>query len=273
MSRRPSVTEINAMKRDQLQKCLKELIKDLDEEKQVKHPNPLGDEDAATITQLLTSVLAEVKELRKEKRDLGQEVAKLKQENAALLNDVKALKSDKIFITEAVHQHQRFLEAIDGEKRAQNLIITGIPEETPLSDGTEEAEDATTDDEKVSMVLKQIGHEEDVQVIEVSRLGKRRQGPESRPRPLKVVTENPAQRKRVITDAKKLKEAADCFKSIYIKKDVHPIVRRELNRIRQVERDEKRKAENQGRDVRYDYETRCLLVDGIVVDRFKPAFF
>ena len=273
MPRRASVTVINTMKRDQLQKCLNDLIKELDQEKEVPDPNPLGNEDAATITQLLSSVLDEVKELRKEKKNLRQEVAKLKQENAALVNDVKSLKCDKKFITESVHQHQRFLEAIDGEKRAQNLIITGIPEETPLSDGREEGGEATTDDDKVAMVMKQIGHEVDIKVIEVSRLGKRRPGPGSHPRPLKIVTENPAQRKQAISDAKKLKSAAESFKSIYIKKDTHPLVCKELNRIRQVEKEEKRKAENIGRDVKYDHETRCLLVDGIVADRFKPVFF
>ena len=78
----------------------------------------------------------------------------------------------KQFITESVHQHQRFLEAIDREKRAQNLIITGIPEETPLSDGREEGEEATINNDKASMVMKQIGHEVDIKVIKVSLLGK-----------------------------------------------------------------------------------------------------
>ena len=72
MPRRPSVTEINTMKKDQLQKCLKELIKELDQEKEVSDPNPLGDKDPATITQLLSSVLDEVKELRKEKKTWGK---------------------------------------------------------------------------------------------------------------------------------------------------------------------------------------------------------
>ena len=53
----------------------------------------------------------------------------------------------------------------------------------------------------------------------------------------------------------------------------NPAVRKEQNRIRFVEREERQKPENQGRDVKYDFESRCLLVDGIVVDRFKPSFF
>ena len=60
---------------------------------------------------------------------------------------------------------------------------------------------------------------------------------------------------------------------MFILKDAHPLVRRELNRIRAVERAEKQKPENQGRQVEYNGESRCLYVDGVVVDRFKPAFF
>ena len=81
------------------------------------------------------------------------------------------------------------------------------------------------------------------------------------------------ERKRVIDDAKKLKNVDGRFKKIFIKKDIHPAVRKEQNRIRFVEREERQKPENQGRDVKYDFESRCLLVDGIIVDRFKPSFF
>ena len=35
----------------------------------------------------------------------------------------------------------------------------------------------------------------------------------------------------------------------------------------------KQKPENQGRQVKYNHETRCVTVDGIIVDGFKPAFF
>ena len=44
-------------------------------------------------------------------------------------------------------KHQRFLEAIDGQKRAENLIITGVPEKSVLkaSGAVEAAETAETD--------------------------------------------------------------------------------------------------------------------------------
>ena len=43
---------------------------------------------------------------------------------------------------------------------------------------------------------------------------------------------------------------------VYVKKDVHPLVRKELSRLREVEKRERDKPENQGRNVRYDYKER-----------------
>ena len=125
---------------------LKKSYKDLNEEHVAGPSHPLVDEDTATVTQLLTSVLEEVKELRKERSNLASELQKLNEVNS--------------FLTETVGQHQRFLEALDGEKRSQNLIITGVPEDIPLVESNRTEESATADNEKVSVVLKQIGHKD-----------------------------------------------------------------------------------------------------------------
>ena len=108
-----------------------------------------------------------MKELRKERSNLASELQKLKEENS--------------FLIETVGQHQIFLEALDGEKRSQNLIITGVPEDIPLVESNEPEQSATTDTEKVSVVLKQIGHKDDVTIKEVFDLGKKKNGTENRP--------------------------------------------------------------------------------------------
>ena len=46
-----------------------------------------------------------------------------------------------------------------------------------------------------------------------------------------------------------------------------------FNRMREVEKAEKEKPENRGRDVRYDPVKRTLSVNGVVIDQFKPQFF
>ena len=274
MLRKPSLQEINSMNKDTLKKTLKEIIKNLNEEKEFPNLNPLSDTEAADISRLLNTILTEVTDLRKEKLVLKKEIDAVKKENLELKANQIKLEGEQKYLTDAILQHQRFLEAIDGQKRAENLIITGVPEESVLkASGAEAAETAETDSEKVSLVLKQIGHKDDTIVINVVRLGKKYTGPNARPRPLKVITGNPQERKRVIDDAKKLKNVDERFKKIFIKKDIHPAVRKEQNRIRFVEKEERQKPENQGKDVKYDFESRCLLVDGIIVDRFKPSFF
>lgn len=58
-----------------------------------------------------------------------------------------------------------------------------------------------------------------------------------------------------------------------MKKDVHPLVRKEFNRLRDVEKREKEKPENQEYDVHYNAIRREVIVNGREVDRFRPACF
>lgn len=267
MSRRPSLTEVNGMKKEELKATLKDLLTELQAEGPREQADALDGEDVGNVTQLLTSILGEVKELRKEKSSLKAEIDALKQENS--------------FLSSAINQHQRFLESIDAAKRSCNLIITGVPEDINITvpgSGSAPAVTADKDETKVSLILKQAIPNNDVTLVEVARLGKKRPagGPghrPPRPRPLKVVTSSAAERKLVLENSRNLKNAGQQFSRIYVNKDIHPLVRKELNRVRGVEKDERRKPENQGRTVNYDSDTRSVSVDGVVVDRFRPTFF
>ena len=227
-ARRPSFTEINAMNKEQLKKNLKDIIRELDQEKDAANANPVADEDSMASTDLLASILSEIKALRKEKLDLKKRVESLEEQSKTL--------------ADAAFQHQRFLETIDAAKRACNLIITGVPEEgvlTAPATGDKPAITATTDDEKVSLVLKKIKQDTKETVVEAKRLGKKHTGENSRPRPIKVITSTPQERNGVLNHAKDLKNAGNGFAKIFIKKDIHPIVRKELNRMKSAEYNEK----------------------------------
>ncbi|KAF0306550.1 hypothetical protein FJT64_021959 [Amphibalanus amphitrite] len=81
-----------------------------------------------------------------------------------------------------------------------------------------------------------------------------------------------AARKTVLENAHQLKTKDAVFRSIYVKKDVHPIVRKELDRLRDATKREKERPENQGKNVRYDYRERKVYVDDVVVDSYQvPA--
>ena len=46
----------------------------------------------------------------------------------------------------------------------------------------------------------------------------------------------------------------------------------ELNRLRKKVKDLRDDASNSGVDIKYDYKTRLLTREGVVIDRFNPHF-
>jgi hypothetical protein len=81
-------------------------------------------------------------------------------------------------------------------------------------------------------------------------------------------------RKNVIESAKKLSKSNDeLMKTVFIKKDTHPAIRKEYARLHKVEKEEKDKPENQGRAVYFEKETRSIKVDDVVIDKFGLISF
>ena len=198
-------------------------------------------------------------------------LAKWTKEKDALNKQIQELRSDKEKIAETLSQHQRMLESIESERRAANVIMTGVPEE--------QLGDATTDIEKVKLVLSTIGQQA-VEVKSVERLGAQQQDqrhPPSGSRPyrraLKVILKDANNRKSVLESARQLKNSDSMFRSVYIKKDIHPLVRKEFDRLRGVAKREKERPENEGKNVRYDFKDRKVYVNDVVVDSFQNVAF
>ena len=74
-----------------------------------------------------------------------------------------------------------------------------------------------------------------------------------------------------MTHAKNLKEEAG-YSQIYIKKDIHPCVRKETERIMKKVKEEKQKPGNTGVDIKFDWKNRVIIRDGVIIDRFRPSF-
>ena len=138
---------------------------------------------------------------------------------------------------------------------------------------SENADNTGADDvEKLRNVLNAAGCPTtiDPSTFTLRRLG---QANPTRPRPVHITVELPQQRDIVIEKAKNLKNAGESYSRIYIKKDIHPTVRKEIGRLKKREREEKNKAENAGVNISYDPKNRVLLRDGNIIDRFTPKFF
>ena len=88
-----------------------------------------------------------------------------------------------------------------------------------------------------------------------------------------VSTESKAARDEVIRATPALKTAGKSYEKVYVKKDVHPLIRKEFSRLKDVEKREREKPENQGLNVRYDGTRREVTVDGKIIDKFRPTLF
>lgn len=192
-------------------------------------------------------------ELQSMKQSLG-EVTALKQQVMCLSD-----KLDEVY--KIIHQQQLFLEILDSKGQKQNLIITGVSGD-PDDFGN-------TDNEKIDEMLQAAKYTEanKRQEWEVKRLGKPN---ERKMRPLLIVVTDQKERDIILTKAKKLKKAGNHLSKVYLKKDVHPAVRRENARLRKREREEKEKPENVGVNISFDWKDRVLLRDGAIIVRFLP---
>ena len=164
-----------------------------------------------------------------------------------------------------IHYQQLFMESLDSKERRRNLVITGLTENT-------EDDMGESDNDKVVKVLQAAGYSGTLNSAEwqMKRLGQVNQ---RRARPLLVTQEDQGKRDAIIRCARNLKEAEEPLKKVFIKKDIHPAVRKENGRLKAREREEKEKPENAGVNIVYDWKKRVLLREGMVIDRFSPRFF
>lgn len=200
---------------------------------------------------------------------LSDNCKEYKDEIERLKIKVKVLGKDNAYMSKALENHQKFLESIDKDQRKANLIITGIDENKNLDAGNENP--ATTDEDKVKYVIKKATDTE-FQIDGIIRLGRPSTEEGRGPRAIKVTLRDPLDRVKILQGAAKLK-TQEHLKKIFIKKDQHPGIYREINRLKRTEREEKAKPENIGKNVYYDWKTRCVYVDNQIIDSFSPSFF
>ena len=204
---------------------------------------------------------------RNESNEVLTELREIKasiQEFSAVKAEVKNLSDQLGNALQVIHQQQLFLESIENRERRCNLVITGLPEV---------ADDVGRDDpEKLKMVLSKAKCPSD---IDASSFALRRLGQpnEHQKRPLLVICNSQQQRDKIIQTANELKRAGETYTRIYIKKDIHPAVRKEIGRLRKRAKEEEEKSDNTGAIIAFDPKNRVVTRNGVVIDRFYPKFF
>ena len=229
-----------------------------------------------TKNELIESILAprEEGEERTNMNELTEKVNMLVLEKTQLKNaitspdsivnkKISALQEQVNRQAEVIASQQRFLEVIDRKERETKLVITGEPDEN------ESLEGATTEEDKLQKIWSNVGVT--VEGVTHWRLGKPNGG--ERRRPILVTLPDKQLREKILDKAKNLKQANGEYQKIYVKKDVHPSVRKEWKRLRDAEKSEKERPENVGRIIHFDAKERKLYRDGVVIDSWKQPYF
>ena len=118
---RPSNIRIDKMNKNELKACVHKLLASIDKAESVPPDNASDSTHFNHFRAKLDEVLTEVKESRAERALYSQKIQTLE-------SDMITLKEENSYLKSALSNQQRFLEYFDGDKRAHNLIITGVPE-------------------------------------------------------------------------------------------------------------------------------------------------
>ena len=78
-------------------------------------------------------------------------------------------------------------------------------------------------------------------------------------------------RNKVLKNARKLKDTNEgsWMKTVFIKADEHPEVRKEMKRLNDIARQERDKPENTGVEIKFDRRARKITRNGETIDSFR----
>ena len=256
--RRLSAEEIEDMSPDNVRAALRAAVEELEAYDEAEESGDLVDSDGGGgrrgpglgdggANGTLELILRKLRAMRDERDEDRTEVKKLRKECCELRT--------------IVTQQQWFMEQLDSRDRECNLIITGVPEQ-------EAFEGAVNDLGKCRKILAAVGNEG--VALEISRLGKAEEG---RKRPILAKVANREVRDDILENTRALKDAGPSYRRIYVKKNLHPAIRKDWKRLRDVVAAEKAKPVNQGCTITLDYKTRQVTRDGIMIDKWRPAYF
>lgn len=213
-------------------------------------------EELASVTKVLNDVVAELDSLK----------MLVTSPDSVANKKIAALEVRLDKQAEIISKQQLYLESLDRKEREANLVILGVPDEYESLDG------AVTDEDKLKKIWAKVGVDNVVGTHR--RLGRSDgDGTARRCRPILLTLRDKTVRGHILDYAKNLKTSGDTFKRIYVKKDVHPAVRREWQRLRDAEKVEKERPENAGCVIYLNTRERKLYRDGCVIDSWSPQVF
>ena len=182
-----------------------------------------------------------VRDLKKKKNKLVSEVMELKQAITAP-NSFMNKKYDELQCqidkqADIIAKQLWYLELLDRKERENNVIITGVPDENEALAGK------TSEEGKLNKIWASMEVREEIQSHR--RLG-----------PILLTVASKLVRDRILDKTNLLKTAGGELSRIFVKKDVHPSIRKEWRRLHDAERTENKRPENAGCVIRLDFRER-----------------
>ena len=257
-NKRYSEEEIKVLKLSDCRKLLLDYVTELRQYDEIlgdfKHDND-GDDETQGSVNVMRLFIAGMEEMKTMKTNM--------EKMNADYDEVKTLKKEHDTLKETVTLQQSMIETLDRKNRETHIVITGVKEDEVL-------EGADTDNDKCKKVLEIMGCQDSVTGIKsIQRLGKA----ENKRRPMLIVGSGIGWRDKVLEKSKELKNKGVAYKEIYVKKDVHPAVRREWWRLHNTKEEEQKRPENQGCTITIDYKRRVVLRDDVIIDKWSPSNF
>jgi len=143
------------------------------------------------------------------------------------------------------------------EKRKTNVIVFGIAE----SESAESDDKIEEDTCQIAAMCHEIKCDE-VKVAKVTRLGRKPEGPNNRPRPIKLVMETEEYQKKLLREAKNLKLRKEGgWDKVYVQPDLTP-----------KQQEKRRVVWNELKMRQMEGETNLIIVDNKIVKRKGPPW-
>lgn len=207
--------------------------------------------------------------------DVISKIDSVKKENNELRAENSTLRKEIGLLSDIAKGHQMFLENVDANMRKDKLVVLGVSE-------FEQLNGKATDDEKLLHIFEKMGVPCSLDEISIKRLGEEHSAGDTistgsgvilpKIRPILLTFKSSILRENLLKNTKKLKEAGGVYEKIFIKKDMHKMVRKEWGRLHGSYNDELKKPSNNGHTIKLDPKKRVVTRDGLVIDSWRMNF-
>ena len=199
---------------------------------------------------------------------LSQIETKMNEQQAATDNRIMLLENkcqqyeNKIeTMSQIIVNIQSSINSQDSQTREKHIIVSALPEnEMTFDDGPT----LNTDPEKLDYIINNVISVDDgcdTSEFTFERVGMERP---DKPRLLKVGVLSKENRNKILQKSPSLRSKVEPWKKVFIKKDLHPVYRKENSRILKKMKELK---ENNPPETEIRIENGALLVNGNIVDR------